>query len=267
MRDLSNSSNGEGTELDNQNALQVSVIIPTFCEVENLRELVSRLDASLSKAKVHSEIIIVDDDSPDGTAAVGRELAKLFSLRVHVRAGKRGLSTAVLEGMQLAQGKVLVVMDGDLSHPPETAPILVKTIMNGTADFALASRYVKGGGADEVWTLSRRCISRIATLLARPLTSVRDPMSGYFALSKNTFLQHANQLRPLGFKRGLEITVKCKCKRIVEVPILFRQRSGGQSKLNSRESFAYVAHLLRLYCYRLLEKTRKKNDLPVRSSM
>lgn len=231
------------------------MIVPTYCEAENLLELVSRLQKSLSKADLSSEIIIVDDNSPDGTAAMRCELAPA---KLHIRRGIRGLSSAVLEGMVLASGEVLVVMDGDLSHPPETVPALVDTILHENSDIVLGSRYVPGAGTDEAWTRSRWCISRIATWLARPLTPACDPMSGFFALRRELYLANASKLRPCGYKIGLELIVKCQCQHIVEIPILFRNRKRGSSKLTLKESLTYIGHLIQLYAYRIKTRNREK---------
>src|SRR5947209_774661 len=147
----------------------VSVIVPTYCEADNLPLLVPRIAAACPGA----EVLIVDDDSPDATAAV------CAGLPVHllVRKGGRGLASPVLYGMRQARGDVFVVMDADLSHPPETIPALVDAIRSG-ADFAIGSRYVRGGRTDASWW--RRLTSRVATLLARPLTTARDPLAGFF---------------------------------------------------------------------------------------
>ena len=215
----------------------VSVIVPTYCEAENLPLLVPRIAAACPAA----EILIVDDDSPDATAAVCAELP----VRLLVRKGERGLASAVLYGMHHAQGDVRVVMDADLSHPPEAIPALVDAIRAG-ADFAIGSRYVRGGRTDADWSRWRRLMSRVATLLARPLTPARDPLAGYFAIPRGTFA-NGGPFDPVGFKIGLELMVKCDCRRVREVPITFRDRHKGVSKLTGREVVNYLRHLARLY--------------------
>lgn len=228
----------------------VSVIVPTYCEADNLPVLVPRIAAALDGAGLRGEIVVVDDNSPDATAAVCKELAVRYPLRLLVRQGERGLAGAVLHGMQASRGAVLVVMDADLSHPPETIPLLVDAIQSGRADFAIGSRYVAGGRTEESWGFLRRINSRVATMLARPLTSARDPMAGFFALARSTFAA-CGPFDPVGFKIGLELMVKCSCWRIEEVPITFANRHKGASKLTWREQLNYLRHLARLYAFRL----------------
>jgi dolichol-phosphate mannosyltransferase len=152
--------------------------------------------------------------------------------------------------MRAAQGDVLVVMDADLSHPPEKIPDLVAAIRSGAADFAIGSRYIAGGGLGAEWGFFRWLNSRCATLLARPLTSVRDPLAGFFAMSRATFAAGA-PFDPIGFKIGLELIVKCGCRRIEETPITFEARHAGHSKMTFREQLNYLRHLRRLYYYKL----------------
>jgi dolichol-phosphate mannosyltransferase len=229
--------------------LDVSVIVPTYREAENLPVLVPRITAALGAAGLHGEIVIVDDDSPDDTAACCKELALGYPLRLLVRHSERGLSGAVLHGMCHAAGSVLVVMDADLSHPPETIPALVAAVREGQADFAIGSRYVAGGSTVETWGLWRRLNSRVATVLATPLTRARDPLAGFFAIPRSQFAM-CGPFDPVGFKIGLELIVKCRCRHIREVPITFRDRRRGASKLTIREQLNYLRHLLRLYRYR-----------------
>lgn len=231
------------------NECDVSVIVPTYCEAENLPALVPRLHAALQEAGLHGEIIVVDDDSPDETPDVCAELAKHHPLRLEVRREERGLSTAVVHGMRLASGSVLVCMDADLSHPPEKVPELVAAVREAGGDFAIGSRYVPGASTDEDWGLFRWLNSRIATLLARPLTRSRDPMAGFFALRKDSFAE-ADRLDPVGYKIGLELLVKCGCRDVREIPIHFSDRLHGESKLTAREQLNYLRHLKRLMEYR-----------------
>lgn len=226
----------------------VCVIIPTFHEADNARELLSRLGAVREAALPNLEAIIVDDDSNDGIMHVIDDLAQPW-VRLMIRRGERGLSTAVLAGMRAAQGDVLVVMDADLSHSPERIPELVARLNDG-ADFAIASRYVPGGSTDARWSVWRRLNSRFATMLARPFTAACDPMSGFFALRRSTF-EHASGLCPLGYKIGLELIVKCRCRRIDEVPIHFHERTRGESKLTLGQQWLYMRHVGRLLAWKV----------------
>src|SRR4051794_15291375 len=179
-------------------------------------------------------------------------LAPRSPVRLQVRPpAYGGLSGAVLEGMRLARGGVFVVMDADLQHPPEKVPELIAAVggANGAAvaDFALGSRYVPGGSMAEKWGPLRRLISRVATLLARPSAGdTRDPMSGFFALRRETY-ERARRLTPLGYKVGLELMCKCRVATVREVPIHFDSRAHGRSKLTLAQQFRYLEHLSRLY--------------------
>ena len=199
---------------------QVSVIVPTYREAENLPSLIPRIAVALSGAAMQGEILVVDDNSPDHTEQACAQLAAKYPVRLIVRRAERGLSGAVIEGMRQAQGEVLVVVDADLSHPPEMIPDLVRAIEDG-AEFAIGSRYVAGGGTDENWGLLRWLNSKAATLLARPLTTARDPMAGFFALNRTTF-ESAEHLNPIGYKIGLELMVKCGCRSVYGNPDLLR---------------------------------------------
>lgn len=229
--------------------IDVAVIIPTFREAENLPFLIPRLASALADAGLQGEIIIVDDDSQDGTVDLCRRMAAQYPIRLLVREQERGLSTAVVHGMLHADADVLVVMDADLSHPPERIPDLVAAVAARKADFAVGSRYVSAGRTDESWGVIRWLESKIANMLALPLTSARDPMSGFFAIRRETFLR-ANALNPIGYKIGLELMVKCGCRKVKEIPIHFQNRRLGKSKLTLREQINYLVHLVGLYNYR-----------------
>jgi dolichol-phosphate mannosyltransferase len=228
---------------------RLSIIVPTYCEADNLPELSRRIAAALREEPYSFEIIVVDDNSPDDTVNVCHDLAKEFPLRLIVRTQERGLSSAVIAGMQQANGELLICMDADLSHPPESIPELVAALENPRTDFVIGSRYVRGGSTEDGWGVFRWLNSRAATWLSRPLTSASDPMAGFFGLRRETFLS-ANELNPIGYKIGLELLVKCGCERVAEVPIQFSNRLHGQSKLSLREQVNYLRHLYRLYRFR-----------------
>ena len=213
-----------------------------------MAELIHRLGLVLHRLNVPFELIIVDDDSGDGTERVVSSLGRPW-VRLITRIGQRGLSSAVLAGLRAARHENLVVMDADLSHPPEAIPALIAKLEEG-AEFAVGSRYTAGGGTDERWSLWRAFNSRIATLMSRPLVRLRDPMSGFFALRRRTF-ERAAPLNPIGWKICLELLVKCHCDEPAEVPIRFATRRRGKSKLTFREAIEYVEHLTRLSRYRL----------------
>ncbi|HEY7089314.1 MAG TPA: polyprenol monophosphomannose synthase, partial [Tepidisphaeraceae bacterium] len=182
---------------------QISLIIPTLNEAENLPALVGQIGQALAGRSY--EILIIDDNSRDNTPQVCAELSRSNPLRLIVRqAPKDGLGGAVLHGMNEALGQYLVVMDADLQHPPSKLPELLAPLETNEADFVLGSRHVPGGSVGERWGMLRKINSSIATALARPFAgAVRDPMSGFFALKRETF-DGAQRLTPLGYKIGLE---------------------------------------------------------------
>lgn len=226
----------------------LSIIVPAFREAPNLDPLVRRVFAELGAAGLAGEMIIVDDDSNDGTEALAARLAAEFPVRILVRRGRRGLASAVLEGFELARNDVLVVMDADLQHPPEALPRLVEPILQRRADLVFGTRYAEGAAIVEGWTLARRLNSWLATLSARPLIRLSDPMSGFFAIEKATWRRSA-RLNPIGYKIGLELAVKCRGARLAEVPIRFATRHAGTSKLSLKEQWRYTRHLARLYWF------------------
>jgi len=233
---------------------QVSIVVPTYRESENLPLLVPRIDAALRGADLSGEIVIVDDDSRDGSVEAVAALAEAgLPVRIIVRQGERGLSTAVLRGFDESAGEYLLCMDADLSHPPEAIPGMVELLTSGQADFVLASRFCPGGSTDAEWGVFRWLNSKVAQLLARPLTRLADPMSGFFALPREVYARAAS-LNPIGYKIALELMIKCDCRRIREVPIHFADRRLGQSKLNVREQVNYLRHLRRLYAYRIFRR-------------
>jgi dolichol-phosphate mannosyltransferase len=241
----------------------ISIIVPTFREAENIPELIERLDGLRAAHDLDLELLIMDDDSQDGTeAAVAR--ANRDWVRLVVRKENRGLSPAVVEGLRLATKPVLVVMDGDLSHPPEKIPDMVLALDAGQ-QFVLGSRYVKGGRTDEAWGFFRWLNSRVATLLAFPLSSAKDPMSGFFAMRRSDF-QAADALNPIGYKIALELIVKCRLENVGEVPIYFANRKRGTSKLSFKEQLRYLQHLRRLFMYKFGTWSRLLHFLAVGAS-
>ncbi|MHB1932132.1 MAG: polyprenol monophosphomannose synthase [Thermoplasmata archaeon] len=224
------------------NSGRVSVILPTYNERAGIAYLYPRLAEALSG--VPSELWVIDDQSPDGTAEVARSLEGGLPVHVVERTGVRGLATAVLEGFRRAPGEYLAVMDADGSHPAAVLPALLRAVQEGPAEMAIATREAWSGDRPGL-ALSRRVISSGGRWLARPLTRVRDPMSGYFVV-RRSLLDRA-PLDPIGYKIGLEILVRCRPDPVAEIPYRFLPRIAGQSKLDRGEIGRYVRHLLRLY--------------------
>jgi dolichol-phosphate mannosyltransferase len=225
----------------------LTVVVPTYHEVENIPILIERLEKVRQHLGGRLDVLLMDDDSRDGSAELVQSMG-LPWVRLITRTSDRGLSQAVLDGLRTATGNVLVVMDADLSHPPEVLPQMLDRLEAG-ADFVVGSRFVEGGTTDDDWGIFRWLNSRVATLLAFPLTRVKDPMSGFFMLRKDSFQARSNY-NPIGYKIGLELLVKCDCQNVAEVPIHFTDRQLGKSKLSFKEQLRYLQHVRRLYNHR-----------------
>ncbi len=226
-----------------------SIIVPTYREAANIRPLVERVFSATSGAGIDAELIIVDDDSQDGTEDIVNSLARDHPVRLIVRRDRRGLAAAVLDGFRQAASDRFVVLDADLQHPPEAIPELLHLLERGDCDFVIGTRYAPGAGLDEHWPALRRLTSRIATWLATPLAPLTDPMSGFFAIHRTTW-ERASRLDPIGYKIALELYVKGGCSRPAEVPIRFAARAAGASKLSFLQQLQYLKHLCKLYRFR-----------------
>jgi dolichol-phosphate mannosyltransferase len=225
-------------------AKTISIIIPTFKEKDNIEPLVERIQNSL--AKYDYEIVIVDDNSADGSEELVTGLARKYPVKIIVRKNKRGLSSAVVDGIAATESEFVIVMDADLQHPPEVLPDIAKALENH--DFVMASRYIKGGSPGD-WKLSRKIVSKVATLLALPIApKIKDPMSGFFGFKRSVL--DITSLSPTGWKIGLEILVRSKFKSVTEVPFTFVPRARGESKLSRRIMEEYLKQLFYLYSYK-----------------
>jgi dolichol-phosphate mannosyltransferase len=225
----------------------VTVVVPTYREAESIPHLLARLKAVRESSGLDIEVLLMDDDSRDGSeelvASLGLPWAKIIT-----RKSNRGLSHAVLDGLKLSNREVLVVMDADLSHPPEKIPEMLTSLDQGM-EVAVGSRFADGGSTADDWGPLRWLNSRVATLLALPLTTLSDPMSGFFALRRTT-LARGRDFNPIGYKILLEVIIKCHCRRVIDIPIHFDNRRFGESKLSFGEQLKYVRHLRRLYIYK-----------------
>jgi dolichol-phosphate mannosyltransferase len=222
----------------------LSIVVPTYNEKENIQELIKRIFKVLGENNIDAEVVIVDDNSPDGTSKVAEELSKDYNIRVIIRKDERGLSSAAIRGMNDAKGDILCVIDADLSHPPEVIPDMLKQITEGKAELVIGSRRVEGGGIEN-WPMKRKVVSRCASLIARPLSKVKDPMSGFFMLKRSVI--EGVELKPKGYKIGLEIIVKGNYEHLVEVPYVFKDRAAGESKLGGKVIKNYLSHVIGLY--------------------
>lgn len=226
----------------------VSIVIPTYNERAGIGDLLERICGIFKDARIDGEVLIVDDNSPDGTADVVEDLGTRLPVRVLRRPGKLGLSSAVIDGFAQCGSEILGCMDADLSHDPAIIPALVEAVRSGRADLAVGSRYVAGGGIRD-WPLKRRIISKVAVIMGSCLTPVKDITSGYFFLRRSVI--EGVHLNPIGFKIGLEIVIKGKYRSVTEVPYVFTDRAAGNSKFNAKEVRNYLVQLLDLIGYRI----------------
>jgi dolichol-phosphate mannosyltransferase len=226
---------------------KVTVVVPTYREVESIPHLVTRLQKLRESSGLDLEVLFMDDDSRDGSEELVASLG-LPWIRMVTRKINRGLSYAVLDGLMLSTRNTIVVMDADLSHPPEKIPEMLAALDDGM-EVAVGSRFADGGSTADDWGLLRWLNNRVATLLALPLTSLSDPMSGFFAIRRATFLA-GRDFDPVGYKILLELIIKCRCRRVLDIPIHFDNRRFGESKLSFKEQLKYIQHLRRLYIYK-----------------
>ena len=187
--------------------MTISIILPTYNEANNIPLIVPRIYHVLKKGGFSAEILVVDDNSTDGTADIAKKLANEYPVIANVRKNERGLATAVMKGFELARGDVCVVMDADMSHPIEKIPEMIEPITRGQYDATIGSRYMAGGGCEN-WSIIRRIISRGAGVLARGVTKASDPTSGFMAIRKE--ILDGVRLDPVGWKIVLETIVKTK---------------------------------------------------------
>jgi dolichol-phosphate mannosyltransferase len=219
----------------------LSVIIPTYNEVGNIEILISRLENLIEE---DHEIIVVDDNSPDGTSSIVTKLSKKYSnLKLVKRKRKEGLASAILAGVEASKGQDIVVMDADLSHPPELVPKIASDLSDH--DLVIGSRLIEGGGVKD-WPFHRKLISKIAEFLARKMLNIKstDPLSGFFAIRKEIFNNTKTRIK--GYKILLNLLNDNPDIRIKEFPYLFEDRHKGKTKLGLYEVIEYVLDLFRL---------------------
>jgi len=226
-------------------AVELSIIVPAFNERDNVAALVERLAVALRGRAW--EVIFVDDDSPDGTAERVREFARSdMRVRCIQRIGRRGLSSACIEGLLSSSAPYQAVMDADLQHEETILPAMLDVLVRGEADIVIGSRYVERAGVGD-WQQSRVRMSRIATVLSRLVlhADLHDPMSGFFMLRRETFAERVRNLSGIGFKILLDLFASSKEPlRFVEMPYQFRIRHAGESKLDGQAIWQYLMLIL-----------------------
>ena len=247
-------------EVVNQNRMKISIILPTFNERQNIDILVPRLQKIISQMRVspareshpvhpvQGEILIIDDNSLDGTyerASAFEKQSKKQPVRAFLRKEERGLSSAVLFGMRHCNGEYILVMDADLQHDESRIPDMLQRIQESDADICVGSRTVDGGSYGQFGAL-RITASKMATRLAHFFLPfhVKDPMSGFFILRQQHYQQIAKHIRPIGFKILLDILAAEPSARIAEVPIVFKNRRHGQTKVGIKVIAAFVYALV-----------------------
>ena len=248
------------------NSNQVSIIIPTYNESQNIISILKSIGNNLPK-NLHTEAIVVDDNSPDGTGKLVEDYLKNikkmadYTIKIIHRKAKEGLGSAILKGIQHAKGDMIVVMDCDFSHPPQIIPKLIESIKKYQYDIAVASRYIKGGKI-QGWSLKRKFMSKFATLIAKKGLGIdtKDPMSGFFAFKRN-IIKELN-IDAIGYKFLLEILVKTKDVNIKEIPYTFQDRKLGSSKVSIKTIVDYFRSVWKLYRYgKSLEKQEKRSSV------
>ncbi|MGA3082285.1 MAG: polyprenol monophosphomannose synthase [Terracidiphilus sp.] len=230
---------------------RLALVIPTLREAENIRGLLGRIRSVLDPVGIDYEILVVDDDSRDGTEEIVSAIAADDSrVRLLVRKGERGLSGAVLYGWRNTDAAILGVMDADLQHPPELLPALIAAILAGN-DLAIGSRYTEGGQLG-AWNPVRKLLSRAAVWATWPIQRsgirAKDPMTGFFLLRRECI--DGIQFQPSGFKLLLEILVRGRLRSVAEVPFAFGSRYRGASKANFKVAVDYARLLVALYAGR-----------------
>jgi dolichol-phosphate mannosyltransferase len=232
--------NAEALDSDRRQPVELTVVVPTFNEYDNIGPLLVRLEAALDE--ISWEAIFVDDDSPDRTAERVRELARRNPrIRVVHRIGRRGLSSACVEGVLSSSAPYFAVIDADMQHDETILPAMLEQLRRNSLDVVVASRYAEGGGVGD-WDNKRRFISRVASNAAQLVVkaNLRDPMSGFFVMRREAFDEAVRDLSQHGFKILLDLFASApKPLRFAEVPYQFRLRQHGKSKLDGMAAWEY----------------------------
>ncbi|WP_048149743.1 glycosyltransferase [Methanolacinia paynteri] len=228
----------------------ISVIIPTFNEAENIENIIRAVSGILTDKNITGEILVVDDDSGDGTKDIVRRLQDSISgLNFIIREEDHGLSQSVVEGFEKAQADIIQVIDADFSHPPQLIPDFYKSIKEDGFDIVIGSRYMKGGDIKN-WPVKRRIISLGATAFGRVLfPEITDPVSGFFAIKKEVIANA--RMKPRGYKILMEVLGKGTWEKAKEIPFIFKDREEGESKLKLSTMIDYILQCTDIGVYAL----------------
>ena len=234
--------------------LRISLITPTYNERENLPLLAEEIFAIVAaESDIDLELIVVDDNSPDGTGDVAEEMQAKYPLRVVHRSGKLGLGSAVMEGFALSDRPYLGVIDADLSHDPAILPELIHSLRE--CDIAMGSRFGETSRVEK-WAWHRKLTSQVGVGAAKLLTGTEDPLSGYFFLRREVLQDF--QLTSSGYKILLEILIKCRYDKHCSVPFIFRNRQFSSSKLNIQEYLLFAKQILYFSFYKLFRRSKRR---------
>lgn len=225
----------------------VSLIIPTYNEARNIPFLIEEIFNVVDKTIINLEFIVVDDNSPDKTGNVVEGLAQQYPIKVLHRMHKTGLGSAVRDGFEKSGRPYIGVMDADLSHDPIILNSLIKSLVN--YDIAIGSRFEVGSSVER-WSWGRKLLSKTGVVLARLLTHVHDPLSGYFFLRREVL--SGVSLTTCGYKILFEILVKGKYNKVTEIPYNFRMRRYSYSKLNYKEYISFLVQIGKYAWYKLV---------------
>jgi dolichol-phosphate mannosyltransferase len=240
---------------DTPSAPQLSIVVPTYNERTRIAELVATVFSVFSADRLDGELVIVDDNSPDGTGALVDGLCAQYGGRLQVvhRSGKLGLGTAVMAGFLASRAPVVGVMDADFSHPPQVLPTFYRVLQELNVDAVVGSRYITGGRVEN-WPFLRQLFSKLACMMAWPLAPVRDATSGFFLIRRDVV--EGVRIAAGGFKICLELLMRSPVRSVAEVPYVFTDRTIGESKMSVREAMGYVTQLRQLYGVRLFGAAR-----------
>ena len=238
--------------------MKFALIIPTYKERENLEWLLPAVCEIFKTYALDGEILVVDDNSPDGSESFLKKFSQNHPVRFLIRRDKRGLSSAVLDGFKATDAEILGVMDADGSHPQTAIPAMLKALSDPHTLMVVGSRFVAGGGC-QGWPWRRYFISWVARQLARPLFRTKDLTSGFFFFKRSAISDLAT-MEVLGFKIGLAILAKIPNKKVQEVPIVFTDRRFGSSKLGNQQIVEYLKQLAVIYRERILSFPRRRES-------
>jgi len=237
----------------NNKKLSISIIIPTYNECKNIPILVEEIFQTIAPyPHLDVELIIVDDNSPDGTGAIADELSKKFPVQVIHRSGKCGLGSAVMAGFRQSSRALLGVMDGDLSHDPAVLPGMISKLEE--CDIVIGSRFNPVSQMEGKWPFFRKLTSQVGVFLAKKIANVSDPLSGYF-FTKRSVIEKVSLTSP-GYKILFEILVKGNYSQCCEVPFIFRSRKFSTSKLDLTEYLLFFKQILFLGVRKLMRRPR-----------